>query len=179
MQQRAWVTAAFVIMGYFALSTFRLHYNTVLSIWNERLPGFSTSTRDWKASEAEVVGAAVKQLTGPDDRIQCWGYMPGVYLNARRINASRFATAEKIGQVGDRAEFIRLELHDTLAARPPALMVMTADDYYWIQHPEEVGRPLDWLGVWLRGFMAEKYVQVAEIGGFNVCLFQRLDLAGR
>ena len=39
------------------------------------------------------------RVTGPDDVIQCWGYYPGVYLHARRINACRYTTTEKVGQV--------------------------------------------------------------------------------
>lgn len=167
LQQRAWVTAAFVMMGYFALDAVRLEFAAVANIFVTRVDRRETAV--W-----EDVGGAVKALTKPDDTIQCLGYMPGVYLHARRVNVSRFTTTEKIGQVRGEAAFIARELEEKLRAKPPVLVIMEADEYFRLLGNDPGGRwPTDLrLTDWLHANY--KLVQdIAREGG--VLIFMRND----
>lgn len=173
LQQRAWVTAAFVIMAYFAWQAAWWQFTEVSKVWVNRIDPWLTGMGTYDAAHWEVVGEAVKRHTGPDDRIHCWGYMPGVYLEARRINACRFTTAEKIGQVGIGAAFVLREIEDTLRAHPPVLITIQAEDYLWLHGRSPRGLPSDsTIGPWLD----EHYQLVEEIPKFEtVLVFKRRD----
>ncbi len=179
LQQRIWVTACFVAMGYFAVAGLQWHKEALSRVWVYRF-------LEGRQAEWETVGDAVASLTRPEDRIHCQGYMPGVYLHARRLNASRFTTTEKLGQVaGSRqADLIRQGLTEQLEADPPALLVMSTNDYAMIREadPADLANSTeeypDWLGVWFQGFLDEHYERVLEITEFNVLIFQRHS-AGR
>ena len=171
LQQRIWVTACFVAMGYFAIAGVKWHWEAVSRVWVHRFI-------DRKPARWEAVGDEVVKLSSPDDRIQCLGYMPGVYLRTRRLNTSRYATTEKLGQVpGSRqAEVIRRGLKDQLEAAPPALLVMSDGDYDMIINatpPDPAEEYGDWLGVWLRDFLRQHYRRALEVTDFNVLIFQR------
>ncbi len=167
LQQRAWVTVAFVIMGYFSWEAVVRQFEEVSKVLVFRL-------EQHEAAEWEVVGDAVAQWTRPTDRIQCWGYLPGVYLRARRLNATRFTTLEKVGQVRGGARFVVDELETRLRADPPAALVMSAGDYLWMKEGDRRGRPSDFtLGPWID----EHYRLVQEIPKFgNIYIFKRKDL---
>ncbi|MFQ5804935.1 MAG: ArnT family glycosyltransferase [Phycisphaerae bacterium] len=173
-QQRIWVTGCFVAMGYFALGSLKWHWQELSEVWLYRF-------EEGRQAVWESVGDAVARLTGPDDRIQCFGYMPGVYLRSRRLNGSRYTTTEKLGQVWQSAEadIIRHELTEQLAAAPPALLVMSTGDYQAIKEAEPPGDHPDWLGWWLKGFLSENYQQVLEVKEFNVLILQRKDLGAK
>lgn len=179
MQQRIWVTACFVAMGYFAIGALKWHWEELSKVWLFRV-------EQGRQAEWETVGDAVARLSGPGDRIQCLGYYPGVYLHARRINASRYTTTEKLGQVaGSRqADIIRRELREQLEAAPPTLMVMSTGDYALIQEADPTKLPdpteeyPDWLSEWLQGFLRENYEQALEVTEFNVLIFKRKDRPG-
>jgi 4-amino-4-deoxy-L-arabinose transferase-like glycosyltransferase len=168
LQQRVWVTACFVAMGYFALGSLIWQWEELSRVWLFRI-------EEGKQAEWEVVGAAAARLTEPDDRIHCQGYMPGVYLHARRLNASRYTTTEKLGQVWEteEADIIRHELREQLEAAPPALMVMSTGDYGMIREAQPPGDHPDWLGWWLKRFLSENYERALEIIECNVLIFQR------
>jgi len=175
LQQRIWVTGCFVAMGYFAVEGLRWHYESLSRVWVFRY-------LEGRQAEWEAVGDAAVALTGPDDRIQCMGYLPGVYLHARRPNATRFTTTEKLGQVAGtyEADKIRRQFKEQLEADPPALMIMTANDYYMINESEPFSREQpeeypDWLSAWLNGFLKEHYRFVLEVVDFNVLIFERND----
>lgn len=173
LQQRAWVAAAFVIMAYFAGEAARWQFTAVSKVWVTRIDPWLTGTGTYDAAHWEVVGQAVKRHTGPGDRIHCWGYMPGVYLEARRINACRFTTTEKLGHVGGSAAFILHELEDTLRAQPPTVITIQAADYLWLHGRRLRALPSDaTLGPWLD----ENYQLVEEIPQFEtVLVFKRRD----
>ena len=174
LQQRIWVTACFVAMGYFAIAGVKWHWEAIGRVWVHRFI-------DRKPALWETVGDEVVKLAGPDDRIQCLGYMPGVYLHSRRLNTSRYATTEKLGQVARsrQADIIRHELKEQLEAAPPALIVMSTGDYAMIREANATDLANsteeypDWLGVWLQELLGESYQQVLEITEFNVLIFQR------
>lgn len=164
LQQRAWVAAALVAMGWFALDAVKAQLTEFGKVYVDRI--LLNEPASW-----EPIGAAVRRVTGPQDRIQCWGYHPGVYLTARRINACRFTTTEKIGQVGANAAFVLHEIEHVLRTEPPVVIAMDASDYEWIQgrRPEKSDATI---GPW----MAEHYAPVIDVAKFNVLVFKRRDL---
>ncbi|MBK9119385.1 MAG: hypothetical protein IPM18_07250 [Phycisphaerales bacterium] len=118
LQQRAWVAVAFVILGYFSYGALWWQYTDTARVWMERV-------EQREVAEWEYVGAAVARHTRPDERVQIWGFLPGAYLTAKRVNASRYFTTEKVGQVGAGAQHIVAEIEATLRAHPPALIVLS------------------------------------------------------
>ena len=182
LQQKAWTTFAFVVMAFFSWDAVYWQFTEVSKVYNERFdaaetPQGSSAPRSpalisalvglWngqsiRPAKWDDIGDAVARITDADDRIQCWGYQPGVYLQARRINASRFSTTEKLGQVKGFASRIEDELAETLQADPPVVFVISATDYTWLVkglsptgETEEVGV----LGPWLEG----NYERVDEV----------------
>jgi hypothetical protein len=101
--------------------------------------------------------------------------MPGVYLRSRRLNATRFTTLEKVGQVGAQAWFIVDEVEAKLRAAPPAALVISAGDYLWMK--EGVDRFGRRSAFTLAPWIDEHYRRVQEIPRFgNIDIFQRKDL---
>lgn len=194
--QRGWVVGAFVAMGYFAMTAGTYLVEGVSRIWWERFGKVdheiamrrdpqtaewaTVETRDerhldYNRASSEFIADEVKRISKPDEQIQCWGYFPGVYLYAERRNACRFFTTEKIGHVGDYAEFIRQELYDALSKRPPAVFVISAEDYGWCVDPPPE-RPTDWIGKFIGTWLDKTYVRVVDIPGENVFIYKRRDL---
>ncbi len=172
LAQRIWVTACFVAMAYFAFEAYRRHVEVLSQVWVYRF-------ERGRQAEWEVVGDQVARLTRPEDRIQCFGYLPGVYLRARRVNATRYATTEKIGQLYEQpeAERIRQELIRQLGAEPPAALVMSGHDYFTITNPPKPERPRDSLGDWMARWVPENYVVAVDVREFNILILLRRDRA--
>jgi hypothetical protein len=76
----------------------------------------------------EVQAAEIRRVTRPDDTIYVWGWSPGTYRFAYRHSPSRFATLEKLGQVGHFAEFIRDGAIADIRRAPPAVFVISTGD---------------------------------------------------
>jgi hypothetical protein len=153
MQQNAWVVAVVVALGYFSAQAFRQQQQEVSKVYVQRI-------ELGERAEWEIVGAAVKELTETGDHIQCFGYMPGVYLYARRPNALRFTTTEKVGQVRGHAEEIVAEIEAGLRAAPPVMMVLSTHEYYELHGVSLSGRPPDYE---LASWMDANYQIVREV----------------
>ena len=167
LQQRAWVTAAFVIMAYFSWEALVRQFEEVSKVVVFRI-------EQHEPAEWETVGDAVAGWTRPTDRIQCFGYMPGVYLRARRLNATRFTTTEKVGQVRAEARFVVDEMEAKLRADPPAVLVLSAGDYLWMKNGDRLGQPSAFT---LAPWIDQHYRLVQEIPKFgNIYIFKRTDL---
>jgi len=165
MQQRAWVTAAIVLIAYFSIDAVRRQWEEVSRVWVYRF--IQHERPEW-----EVIGDAVTDITSPDDKIHCWGYYPGVYLYAHRINTGRFITTEKVGQVGAQANFVMHELEQKLKTDPPVVLAMSASDYEWL-HGRATNRPPP--AVLLGPWVDEHYARVADIPRINAYVFKRHD----
>lgn len=165
MQHRAWVAAAMVAIAYFAIDSVRRQWEEVSAVWVFRF--IQNERAEW-----EVIGDVVVEVTDPDDKIQCWGYYPGVYLHARRVNACRYTTTEKVGQVPGKADFVMLELEERLKADPPVALVLSSTDYEWLhgRHPDKPP-PAVLLGPWID----ENYERVADIPYVNAYVYKRND----
>lgn len=167
MQRRAWVIGAFVLMGYLALESAWNHFGEVSRVWvNRFLRG--------KQAPWEDVGDEVAKLSKPGDKVQFLGYMPGVYLRARRENVCRFTTSEKIGQLGKLVEYQQFELRDTLSKAAPEVFGLSAGDYAALTEPQSSDGS-DWWSAWLREFIEKNYEQAAvvNIEDDNFIVFRR------
>ncbi|HOO18040.1 MAG: glycosyltransferase family 39 protein [Phycisphaerae bacterium] len=167
MQRRAWATAAVVVIAYFGFDALERQFEQFSMVW---VPRFLQH----KPAEWEVLGEAVKTVTGPEDKIQCLGYYPGVYLWSRRTNAVRFTTTEKVGQVRHHADFVLKELQEKLPAEPPTVIVISVSDYLKVQGPAKPDdrAPTMLLGPWID----ENYERLADVPGPNTYIFKRKDL---
>ncbi len=165
LQRRAWIAVGFVLLGYFSLEALWLQLGEAGKVWISRFERGEESM--W-----ETVGQAVARITGPEEKIQCLGFQSGVYMQSRRINACRFATTEKVGQVGPEADFIVRELEETLRADPPALLVIPPTD---LAHMQGKGKPSPFIKLW--PWIEANYHQVEGVPEFgSVCVFRRNDL---
>lgn len=117
---------------------------------------------------AQQQGAYIRAHTAPDDRIYIWGWSPGAYRAAQRLPASRYATLEKVGQLGEHARFILDGAIADHQANPPRAFVVSHGDY------ERMRRQGDSrLRTWLR----EHYQHGAQVSGMHI-LLRRLPDAG-
>jgi 4-amino-4-deoxy-L-arabinose transferase-like glycosyltransferase len=167
LEQRAWVVAAFVAIAYFSIDAVTRQWEEVSKVWVFR-------SLQGQRAEWEIIGDAVAGVTTPDQKVQCWGYFPGVYLEARRINAVRYTTTEKVGQVPGQAQFVLDELQKDLFANPPAVIVLSYSDYLWLhgQSPDKP-KPQAEFGEWID----DNYEMVADIAvSDNVRVYKRKDL---
>ena len=164
-EQRAWVTAAFVAIAFFS-------WDAIWRQWEEVSKFYVFRIVQNERAEWEVIGDVVADVTEPDDKIQCWGYYPGVYLHARRINTCRYTTAEKVGQVPGEADFVMRELDEKLKAEPPVALVVSSGDYEWLYGRDPQKRPpAVILGPWIDA----NYERVADIPYVNAYVFKRKD----
>ena len=127
--QRAWVIVAFVVLGYFASDAAYLQYQKAAKVYWDRSPRFEHGQWAVDKTASEQVGEEIARVTEPDDTLQCWDYVPAVYLRARRPNASRFLTAGFGSRVPPNSTTIDQEFHETLRRSPPKVIVMRANTY--------------------------------------------------
>lgn len=81
------------------------------------------------ATDDELRAARLRALTGPAQTVYVFGWGPGTYRHALRRCASRFATTEKVGQVGRHAGFILDGVAADLSAAPPAAFFVSPGDW--------------------------------------------------
>jgi 4-amino-4-deoxy-L-arabinose transferase-like glycosyltransferase len=165
LQQSAGAVAAFVVMGYFGLGAVELHCQEDAIVYN------AVAEDDWRARrEWEVVGRAIDRVAAPGEPIQCWGWMPGVYLHTQRPGATRFTTTEKYAQVGPFAEPALAEIADALRRRVPAALALRAEDREWVfgRH-QRWGQPTILHGP----LIDENYELVEEIPAFKTVYIYR------
>ncbi len=94
-------------------------------------------SRDWsqrarlepEQAQAEIIRANSE----PSDGLFVWGWSPGTYRFAERASPTRFATNEKVGQVGAGAQFTIDEAVATLMETPPEIFVVSTTD--WANDP--------------------------------------------
>jgi hypothetical protein len=171
LQQRAWVIAAFLALGFFAWNAVKWQFAEVSKVWVFRMEPMLESGGKEGRAKWEVVGDVVKRLTRPDDRIQCWGFEPGIYLHARRVNACRYFTTEKIAHAPTEADKIVNTIETTLKADPPAVLVISAEEFMRMEGRGVTPSEFDLLP-WIRA----NYEMVREIPEFRtVYIFLRKD----
>ncbi len=120
--------------------------------------------RAWAAAGAAAspgtdptLAAAVRAACPPDETLYVWGWAPGVYRNALRWPASRYATFEKLGQVGPHARFIFDGARADLRTRPARVVVISTGDAAGLLRPDPFNE-------WFRA----TYTRRATAGGMEV-----------
>lgn len=176
LAERGWAVAAFVAMGYFALDALQTQFAEASRVWLDREPRWVDGHLEVKPAPWEEVASRVVRYSGPQDRIQCWNYWPGIYLHARRLNACRFVTYEKPGQVGDEANFVRQELYRMFQTNPPVLFVIDSAEFERFRLGPDTKYPPDWLEQWLAKWIPAHYALVEEVTDVNQMIFKRRDL---
>ena len=94
------------------------------------------------------IGRRVRELTGPDDRIQIWGFQPTVQRISGRLPCSRFITGVIPWLVPEgsslRSAWNREAAADILRFRPAVIVVGERDGDQWRRKfPHWPGRPID------------------------------------
>jgi hypothetical protein len=100
--------------------------------------------------------------------------MPGAYLHSRRLNACRYTTTEKIGQLQGLAEYQQVEIRDVLSKKPPQLIGMSSGDWANVNNADATEGP-PWWNQWLAQFVKDHYDIVEELSveDDNFILFRR------
>lgn len=165
LQQRAWVAAAFVAIGYFAWDAGTRQWEEVSKVWLDRDPRRGPDG-EWvyKLTDWEKTGDIIAAHTEPGEAVQCWDYLPGAYLRAKRPNTSRYATVEKVRhlQGTEMERLISDQIRDALLANPPRILCIRTSDYEWFTRPPDPERPLIEIEKWLGAWAVEHY-EVLEV----------------
>jgi hypothetical protein len=114
-----------------------------------------------RPSACERQAAAIVRLTQPADLIYVWGWSPGTYRHACRRPASRYATFEKLGQVGRYADFIFEHGTADIRRNRPRVVALGMNDYERL-----IGPPRNDFAAWL----ATDYEPVTTVEGMNLLL---------
>ncbi|MGD8453725.1 MAG: glycosyltransferase family 39 protein [Phycisphaerae bacterium] len=120
----------------------------------------------WSADYAKTPdymqqAAEIRRLTTPDDTVYVWGWSPGTYRYGYRRPASRFATLEKLGQVGQHARFILDGAVADVQREPPRVFVISVGDLTGM-HQDDDRSMADWLD--------QHYVDQGIVGGMHILL---------
>lgn len=153
IQRSAWSTLALVGIAFFGAEAVQRQWEEVSQVIVYRhIQG--------RRAEWEQLGDVLRHATKADDRIYCWGYFPGVYLEARRINSCRFITTEKVGQIGVQARFVLDELEQCLRGAPPVALVISSQDYLWMHgRLPSLPTPSTQMGEWIDA----NYTRIADL----------------
>jgi hypothetical protein len=107
--------------------------------------------------------ALIRRYARSDEAIYVWGWSPGTYRYAYRRCAARFATFEKVGQLGRRVQFILESALDDLRRNPPRVFVISRPDLAGVMRT-----PSDEFAQWLsthyedRGVTAGMHIMTAR-----------------
>ncbi|MEI7902608.1 MAG: glycosyltransferase family 39 protein [bacterium] len=137
--------AAAVVVWTFVLGTLATgSVAAATSCWQTK-PHWYALDRSQPASY-EVRAAEIRRLSDPGDTIYIWGWSPETYRFACRRPASRFATLEKCGQVGEHARFNLDGAMADIRRHPPRLFGISIPDYAGMTAP-----PVGDFAAWLEG----------------------------
>ncbi len=119
--------AAAAIGGYVLVSALAGSLGEAGRCWRTKAHWYALHRARPSASERQA--AAIARLTQPDDRIYVWGWSPGTYRFACRRPASRYATFEKLGQLGRHADFIFERGTADIRRNHPKAIAIGVNDY--------------------------------------------------
>ncbi|MCA9244203.1 MAG: glycosyltransferase family 39 protein [Phycisphaerales bacterium] len=125
-------------------------------------------SRDWaqrgRIEPEEAQGEVVRANAAPTDTMFVWGWSPGTYRFSKRACPTRFATNEKVGQVGAAAQFTIDDAIADIEAAPPRIFVVSSRD--WNPAPDAPRQPFF-------AWVAERYELLRECEG--MLIFRRRD----
>ncbi len=102
----------------------------------------------------------IQRWCGPGETLYVWGWSPGTYRFSYRVNACRFATLEKMGQLGERVRFIQDEVRRVLRERQPAVIAISESDLAGMRGAIEKDEFARWV--------VEGYEDRGEIEGMHI-----------
>ena len=119
------------------------------SLWTVPLIGQATELRRcwsrksaWYAcdpsisADAQGLAVCIRETVSPDGRVYIWGWNPAEYRMCERLPASRYATLEKLGTLGEHAAFLLDRVHDDLRTTPAEIIVLDPNTAQrWLEHP--------------------------------------------
>ena len=152
-------TAFVVVWGCVLLTLARGSLAEAARAWDTKPHWYALARTRPAAYEAQAVEVA--RLTRPDETIYVCGWSPGTYRYAYRRPASRFATLEKLGQVGEYARFMEDGARADLYRRPPKVLVISTREYPGLMTP-----PLSEFAAWVQ----RHYVLHCDIQGMNILI---------
>ena len=129
----------------------------VIRYWNKKPHWYSSSYVETPGYELQA--QEIQRRCAPDERIYVWGWSPGTYRYAYRRCVSRFATLEKLGQVGRGAEMILQGAIRDIRRDPPKLFIISAPDLERMQ-----AEPDNEFSAWLTAH----YHDLGIIGGMHI-----------
>lgn len=104
--------------------------------------------------------AEIQRWCGPGESLYVWGWSPGTYRFSYRANACRYATLEKMGQLGERVRFIQLEVCRVLRETPPAVIAISESDLAGMRGAIETDEFARWV--------VESYEDRGELEGMHI-----------
>lgn len=102
---------------------------------------------------------AIRAWSVSGDTLYVWGWSPGAYRYAQRDCPTRYATLEKVGQLGERATFILDRAVADLLARPPMIFVISLHDLRGLSAP-----PLEKFAAWIES----SYIDRGVVRGMHI-----------
>ena len=152
--------AASIVVWAFVLGTLAAgSMAAAASCWQTK-PHWYALDRSQPASY-ELRAAEIRRLSDPGDTIYIWGWSPETYRFACRRPASRYATLEKCGQVGEHARFILDGAIADIRRHPPRVFVISTRDYAGMTAP-----PLGDFAAWLE----ERYELSSTVEGMHILI---------
>jgi hypothetical protein len=115
------------------------------------------------AQDYQLQADEIRKLAAPSERIYVWGWSPGTYRYAYRLPASRYATLEKLGQVGNHARFILDGAIADIRRNEPKVFVVSVGDWRGLRTD-----PDSEFAQWLTA----RYVDCGLVGGMHILLRQ-------
>ncbi len=156
-----------VVVWAYVLGTFELaSLENAVRAWQTK-PHWYAFQRSEPAGY-ELRAAEILRLTEPSDTIYVWGWCPGTYRWSYRRSASRYATLEKRGQVGQHAQFIVDGAMADIRRSPPQVFVISTGDYEAMMTP-----PVSDFAGWIQ----QRYEMVGTTAGMHI-LTRREDPPG-
>ena len=152
-----------VVFGYVLALLFARNVVESERCWREK-PGWYAFSYTEPTGE-QLRAAEIRRLTDPDDSIYVWGWSPGTYRYAYRPCPSRFATFEKVGQLGAHAEFILDAAIEDIRQKPPEVIVFSTNDLNGLRTADPHGDFTDWL--------FERYEDRGIVAGMHIMTPQR------
>ena len=143
LTRRASAAFGLIVWIYLLGGAWMGNVHEVVRIWRTKPHWYSFSQVETKGYQLQAM--EIQRLCPPEERIYVWGWSPGTYRYAYRRCVSRFATLEKLGQVGAGAEFILAGAKGDIRRSPPKVFVISSCDLKWmmIEPRDEFARWLD------------------------------------
>jgi hypothetical protein len=135
----------------------------VNAIWRQKPTWYSTQRIVPRGPQLRA--RAIRRLAPRARSMYVWGWSPGTYRFALLPCPSRYATIEKVGQVGQPAQFIVEGAVADLRRTPADVFVISTGDY------AALAEPADAFGAWLDSEYEDREV----VDGMHILVRRSID----